>query len=401
MPDISKVTLSDGTTYNIKDAVARREPLETHTYDDVIATADSDRYGAFFYMKLRANSFRERWHVVLRIRATVPGTAENADLFNSDIIFELWGYGNTYGGYHSRNHLTSTSYRPIYYNSVFFVSSTGYTNGCGNWIGVNLHSSTNALSTDYKRHLVIDLLEYDQCEIEFSDTLYTPDTIPNRSTNTKWYTSTNTSFTNFNAYDQGTKMSGDANTNTTTIHALYRYYGSFYVDSAVYRYQMLFHTDENTLTPLNNDSNKTGTTKTMLTNVEFDPFMPIYYYGTTTAISAGNQIGAGSLYWHYSGVDLRYTLNCGSTLQAQQPFYLVVTPTSNGKCKLASTTPWSQSLPETADGNWYIYLGRTYSDHQITLYDDHPIYEYNGTGIARVLPIAAITNAEIDAIVGS
>jgi len=99
--------------------------------------------------------------------------------------------------------------------------------------------------------------------------------------------------------------------------------------------------NENTLTPLNNVSNTTGTSKAMLTDVEFDPFGWILYYNTTTTVSAGSNVGAGSLGWAWSGIDLRYTFNCGTTLTSHKPFYLVVTPTSNGKCKIASSSPWA------------------------------------------------------------
>ena len=399
MPDISKITLSDGTTYNIKDSVARRAPIETHTYTNVIGTANDSRYATFFYAKLRGTTYNNRWRVVLRVTATVPGTASNADMYNTVSEIELWGMQNTYGGYYVRNYIQNTSYRPFYYHSLFVASSTGYNNNCGDWLGVNMVSSASPANTSYKRQFVIDLLEYENCEIEFSDTLYTPDTIPERAAHTGWYSSTVTSWANFDAASQGTKMTGDAD--TTTISTLARGSGNFTVDSVVYRYQMVFHTDENTLTPLNNVSNGYGSTsKAMLTEVEFDPFMPIYYYDTTTTIQDGGSISAGSLKWHVRA-DMRYSFNCGTTLVSQKPFYLVVTPTTYGKCKLASSTPWAQELPSTADGKWYIYLGRTYSNYQIMLYEDHPIYEHNGTGIVRVLPIPAITNAEIDAIVGS
>lgn len=402
MPDISKITLSDGTTYNIKDSVARREPIETKTYTNIIATADDHRYAAFFYLSVRPTSYTERWRVMLRVNVTVPGSASNVALFAEETTTEIWGAQSAYGGYYNVNKLTNASYKPLGYHSAFFASSTGYTNNCCHWIGVNLKGATNPIDTNYKRQIVVDLLQYENCEVEFVDTLYTPDTIPNRSAHTSWYTSTNTSFTNFDASTQGTRMSGDQNTNTTSIHALYRYYGTHVADSVIYRYQLLFHIDENELTPLNNVSNGYNkTTKAMLTEVEFDPFMPIYYYNSTTTVSAGNSISASSTYYHYAGVDIRYTLNTGSTLTASKPLYLVVTPTSDGKCKIASTTPWAQALPSVNDGNWYVLLGRTYSTYQFTLYEDHPIYEHNGTGIVRVLPIPAITNAEIDAIVGS
>ena len=408
MADISSITLPDGNNYDIKDNPSRETSLASllfgrdgipilgeKTYTNVIATANDNNGAGFFYLKVRPNYFtgntttvdsRELWHVKTRVISTVPGQS----YYYTDTIFDIWGRESTYCVYSCANQIYSTSYRPIYYNSIFFTNSTGYTNNCGHWIGFNLIYSANPTSTSYKRTVTVQLLAYDNCEVELQDSLITPTNIPNRSAHTAWYASTDTSYTNFDACTNGLKQSGDAN--STSIHALYRANGNYVANSALYRYQLLFQIDENQLTPLNNINNDTGTTKTMLTNVEFDPFGWIYYYATTTNVAAAGGISAGALYFHYSGVDLRYTFNCGTTLTAHKPFYLVVTPLSNGKCKLASSTPWTQTLPSTNDGKWYILLGRTYSTYQCTLYDYHPIYYYDGTSIKQALPVSTTNN---------
>ena len=191
-------------------------------------------------------------------------------------------------------------------------------------------------------------------------------------------------------------MTGDAN--TTSICNLYYANGNYVADSALYRYQLVFEQSENVFTPLNNTSNTTSTGKTMLTSVEFNAFGKIGYYSSTTTVSASGAISAGSLFYAYSGIDLRQTFNCGTTLTAHKPFYLVVTPTSGGMCKLASAAPWAQTLPIADDGNWYILLGRTYSTYQFTLYPIHPVYRHNGTSIEYVTPgvpqIEAMANVQ-------
>ena len=411
MADISKIIIPNGTEYNLKDAPSRTTALSSmlfgkdglpilgeKTYTNVIATANDNNGAGFFYLKVRPDYFtanttttdsRELWHVKTRVIAMIPGQA----YYYTDTIFDIWGRENTYCVYSCTNQIYSTSYRPIYYNSIFFTNSTGYANNCGHWIGFNLYYSTNPTNTSYKRTITVQLLAYENCAVELQDSLITPTNIPDRAAHTGWYSSTNTSFTNFDACTNGLKQSGDAN--STSIHALYRSSGNYIANSVLYRYQLLFQMDENQLTPLNNNDNVTGTTKTMLTDVEFNPFGWIYYYATTSTVAAAGGIGAGSLYFHYAGVDLRYTLNCGTTLTAHKPIYLVVTPTSNGKCKLASTTPWTQTLPSTNDGNWYILLGRTYSTYQFTIYDQHPVYCYDGTSVRQVLPQTALATSSI------
>lgn len=403
MADISKIKTLDGTTYDLKDTIARRahdpEPLETKTYTNVIATANDNNGAGFFYLKVRADDFTNSyWHVKTRVKASVPGNIN----YYTDTTFDLWGFQNTYSWYACVNRIRSTSYRPIYYNSYFRVSSTGYDNGCGAWIGFNLWYSTNPTTATLKREITVELLAYENCTVELQDELITPMNIPNRAAHTNWYTSTNTSFDNFDACSYGLKQSGDAN--STSISNLYLYNGNYRADSILYRYELLFQTDDNTLTPLNNVSNGYGsTTKTMLTDVEFDPFGRIYYYNSTTTVNPEANISAGALFWSYSGVDLRYTFNCGTTLTAHEPFYLVVIPTGDGKCKIASDSPWAQDLPTTNDGKWYILLGRTHSAYQIALHSEHPVYYHDGTRICHCtkdqLKLKAIINTITDIFV--
>lgn len=388
MADISKITLPDGSEYDLKDARAREIPLESKTYTNIIATANDNNGGGFFYLKVRGTTYDSKWKVKVHVHATVPGNVN----YDTDSDFIIWGRQNTYSSYFSWNNIFNTSYRPIYYNSVFFVSSTGYTNNCANWIGFNLYNSTNPIDTSYKRTITVDLLSYENCAVELQDTPITPTNIPNRAAHTNWYSSTNTSYSNFDACSNGLKQTGDAN--TTNITNVYAGNGTYIADSALYRYQLLFQTNENTLTPLTNANNVTATTKTMLTNVEFDPFGRIFYYNTTTAVAAGASISAGALYYMLSGFDARYGFNITtSTFTAHKPLYLVVTPLPNGKCKIASTTPWAQELPTTNDGKWYIYIGRTYSGYQCALYPYHPVYYHDGTKVQQVLPADTIKNA--------
>ena len=162
--------------------------------------------------------------------------------------------------------------------------------------------------------------------------------------------------------------------------------GNFTTNSAIYRYQMLFHTTREKLTPLNNNDNVTATTKTMLTGVDLDLSEKIYCYDSTTTVAANGSVNAGALYFtHGSGIDLRYTFNIETTtLTAHKDLYLKVSKQSNGLFRLASASPLTQTLPSSADGYYYCFLGRTSSGYQLALYEDHPIYYYDG-GL-KVLP---------------
>ena len=169
------------------------------------------------------------------------------------------------------------------------------------------------------------------------------------------------------------------NTDNNTIgYNIRNYSGSLTAKAAIYRYMVLLTVDENTVVPINSTSNSTATTKT-LTTESFDPFGPIYYYSTTTTISAGSTIGA-SYRWTQYAVDLRYSFNTGSTLTTNKVVYIVADPQSDGKAKLASS-PISQDLPETADGKIYIRLGIAYSEYQVQIENNHPIYFFKDGAI--------------------
>lgn len=153
------------------------------------------------------------------------------------------------------------------------------------------------------------------------------------------------------------------------------------MNSQLYRYEILFTLPDGTLEPANNVSNKPTTYTKALTTESFNPFDPIYYYSTTTAVAAGAAPSASYLYTQYSGIDLRYSFNAGSTLTAFKPVYLRCTPQGNCEVKLDGNDCVVQALPSTADGKVYIYLGKTYSTYQIWMSQNHPVYEYKGTSL--------------------
>ena len=170
--------------------------------------------------------------------------------------------------------------------------------------------------------------------------------------------------------------------------------GGFTADSAIYRYQLLFHIDRETVTPLTNADNDTGTSKTMLTNVEFDPLQPIYYYNATTAVLAGELVAGSACYFSMSGINLQYVFNCGdSSYTAHKDLFLKIKQQTNGLFKIASADPLTQTLPSTADGYHYVLLGRTYSAYQTALYINKPVLFHDGTGIRRMEDIDLATTS--------
>ena len=120
----------------------------------------------------------------------------------------------------------------------------------------------------------------------------------------------------------------------------------------------------------------TNMNKTLTTD-SFDPFASIYYYYSGN--TGGEPTATVSyLFTKYSSVDMRYSFNLNSSnnpLTNNAPVYLVCDPQADGQVKLASS-PIAQSLPSTADGKVYIYLGRASGSYQMALEEIHPVYQY-------------------------
>lgn len=162
---------------------------------------------------------------------------------------------------------------------------------------------------------------------------------------------------------------------------------------ALTRYKIVFTKMDGTLLPCTATSNSTATTKT-LTTTAFNPHGEIYYYSTTTGVAVDASPGASYMWVRYSGADLRYAFNKGTTLIAMAPIYIRCVPQSDGSVKLDGNDCIVQALPSTEDNKVYIYLGNPYDTYRIVLSESHPIYEYKNGAIRQWTntPIADYTN---------
>lgn len=162
---------------------------------------------------------------------------------------------------------------------------------------------------------------------------------------------------------------------STNTYQLRKYYTRYKTKSALYRYMICFINKDDELIPANNVSNSTATTKA-LTTESFMLSKGIYYYNSTTTVAAAGYTGNSTLYQQLGLINLRYSFNTGTTLTANKPVYLVVTPQADGQVKLAST-PIVQTLSLNYD-DLYVFLGMAYDNYRIELTIEHPIYIYRG-----------------------
>lgn len=190
----------------------------------------------------------------------------------------------------------------------------------------------------------------------------------------------------------------DSNTNTIGYQVRHNS-GTGKASANTYRYRLLFTGDEDTLVPANTSSSTNATATMAVNQTPIDPFGAIYYYGSTSTVNANDSFGAASL-WQQYAISLGYSFNttgAALTLSYPKAVYIKAAPTSDGKAIIDADTPYVQTLPTTADGKIYIYLGQAYSATNVELDLHHPVYEYKNGKIqlytGNKIPIATTTTS--------
>ena len=123
----------------------------------------------------------------------------------------------------------------------------------------------------------------------------------------------------------------------------------------------------------------TGTSKTINTAGKFklDPVILYYSANNTTAANALVSSTYATFVAHQS-VDTRYSHNYTTAFTTNSPLYIECTIDADGYW-----SPTTQCITQTLTaGNYYIYLGQTYSTaYQVSLSPAHPVYYYDGTDL--------------------
>lgn len=178
----------------------------------------------------------------------------------------------------------------------------------------------------------------------------------------------------------------DYDNNTYLISKLIYERGTYISKKAAYRYTLMMQNLAGELIPLHSTAqssssyNASQATDKPMTTEPFNPFgiIALNYY--PVRVADGETIPAVRLYRQYA-LSPKYTLNCGDTL-ANGPLYLVTELQPDGQVKLTTNgNPWTQSLPNSADGKIYIHIGHCASATMFELYPHHPAYWHDGSGI--------------------
>lgn len=128
-------------------------------------------------------------------------------------------------------------------------------------------------------------------------------------------------------------------------------------------------------------SSSTGTSKARNTHGFRLGQIALMYANATYTENA--TIGDATIYESYTSglVDHRYSFNTANDstngTTAVKPVYLVGALNATDGLFYLDTTWWTQTLPVTADGKLYIYLGDAYDYYRMSFRIHHPIYWYS------------------------
>lgn len=328
-------------------------PIETKTYTDLIGSANDAAGASFYFAKIHPTSYTSQWNISLRVRVTAP------EAYAQTVTIKLGGYGSSFSSYDA--YTVRTGSVGIYYVNLYRATSAGInTNHKGHALGIGLRSSTNSTNTSYKRTVIVELLETENCTVDMLDTAV------------KYASIDGTGSTNYSGLtEMAVATAGQNATNNTNTH--YTQYGSAVKVGTfgVKRYTLLMKDTEDTWVSFVNEANTVATTKTVSTDGHKLGKL-IYSAGGAEYTSGGN---TSTVYDAYP-FDLRYSTNCGTTLVAYKPVYLVGTIGNDGLFYLDQTTWWTQTVPTTEDGKTYVYIGMAYTAYQVYLSTENDAYQY-------------------------
>lgn len=264
-------------------------PLATKTFSGVYATTSNVNTLRPF-MRVIPTDWDDVVRVDYRFKAYVPGYESS---YNMNVECTFVFFHNALLAYSCKNFIGSTSYRPIYYNSLMRCKA-GYQN-IGHLVGINYYNAGNSYSRNvtnatYARTFDIEILHTDNCTVSFLETC---DTVSSTIVSGYVAGTSHEGIANYNGTTQGETHSGDANSNT--IPTGYCTTGASTVaKTATITYG--YRDDANYFPCLFRYAN-TATNATLSISSYATDALPIYVNGART--TSANTFGAGVILFLY------------------------------------------------------------------------------------------------------
>ena len=357
-------------------------PIMSKTFTGIIGTANYDVDCTFFFGTIKPTSYYDIWKIKYRIKVHITGTASPYNQYAQAKSEATWfGSENTHQAYHHLNHIHNTSYRPVYYNTLYSLKKAGIDAGLGHALGIGLRNSWKAYDASYPRQVTIQILQCENCQFAFLDNMVKWTRLPDFNT-TNYQTYRQTDFSS-----NGLQETGDANDPNYQNRVYYTANGTLKTYAAGGRNTLTFTKNQNYILPITATDNLINGQEKVYTTESFNPFGEIYYRSASSSIAANVNIGNYTLYRQIL-VDARYSFTgilngTDSIMSTGNTIYLVCQPQSDGFVKLA-TNPLAFELPQVEDGLYYILLGYAYNTYQFELLLHHPVFMFKNGAVREV-----------------
>lgn len=390
MADLNQVQLPNGGTYNFKDTTQTRSdhrhyesdivPLAHKTYasNSYYATTGGDyNTSSWYFMSVKPDAWYKPWTVKFKAHTFCP----NYTSYESITYATISGRSNDIINANWNERQNSAHY----YITVYPLKEAGFNAGYGHAIGVCIIWGDNYTNSNYYRTFEIDYYSCENCTVTLLDS---PVKWPN------WSGGTTTNYGGLiatNAVSRGLQETGDADSTGFNIRKIYSLIKAG--PNKVFPYTFLMECADGRWESLVT-SNSTGTNKSRNTHG--------FRLGKLFYMNAGNTYNENVVLdsyrlWYMSSdvVDHRYSFNTANNATdgtvANQPVYLVGSLGSDGLFYL-DTKWWTQTLPTSADGKLYIYLGMAYDYYRMTFDIHNPIYHYVNGAVREFAQDAGTVN---------
>ena len=369
-----KYLSKDGLEYlwgKIKTALdgKRDKVIDTRTYTGYYNNGANEANSRnVFFCKVKRKSYYEPWRLKCRIIAETPSYPNSGIYTNWEI--DYYGYqSNVKAQYVKVNHGSYCALTSML--TLYPVSASN--NECYFGFTCASSSSNHYNSASYARTVVVDLLEYENCEIEMLDNLLWWKDMTQAN-----YTSRDVGLTT-----SGYQETGDAN---TAPYFEARLYNTFTAETALHAYGLCgLNADKTGVVGIAGGTSGTGTAKTPQTTHGIRPEHLYYRYGSS-AVAAGTSISGDTLYYQQN-FDVRYSMNWSTATKfpIYTNLYLVGTMGADGLFYVADVEQWIVS-ERTDTTKAYMQFGRVYNanGYSTSLYEDVVVWVYDTSKSAWV-----------------
>ena len=333
----------DGSTISGSDTIDipnEFTPLVSKEYTgtDFYAASGTWNNSSRYFMSVRPDALKEYWYVKYRVRVWIP--SDTTEKRFTDSIIEYFGSGISMKGYRIWNTINTSS--AAYYQVAYWLTDDGYNNQnptdpFGHVLGTSILYGTYYTTSSWYRHVKVDLLAYEGCEVNMFDNLVkwseykTSTGATNAATGVEHPDYGTTDPSTYNATSQGLQETGD----TTDTTNMYLVYARFTAGTYGMMNRSLVMQDGNGKWQSFTTTSGTGASKTKNPS-GFRLGSRIYYMGSTTNIAADAVLGTSLIRAFVNLIDFRYDLNITTTaggannLLPYKPLYIVGTIHNDG-----------------------------------------------------------------------